>query len=99
LRKSCNGCYFEHDNMCYWFKIVQGNNPKIIPSDTFSKGCKHYNNNVVIGDKTGDELTDKIIDVFDGEFIGEKYKPKKWSGNYRKKKYTTRHNYTERKDF
>jgi len=100
LRKSCNGCYFEHKKLCYWFKYVQGSNPKSIPIDTFNNGCKHYKNNVLVGYKTGNELTDKIIQVFDGEIIGEKYKPKTNRNHYyKKKKYTTRHNYTERKDF
>jgi hypothetical protein len=100
LRKSCNGCYFEHKKLCYWFKYVQGSNPKSIPIDTFNNGCKHYKNNVLVGYKTGNELTDKIIQVFDGEIIGEKYKPiVNRNHYYKKKKYTTRHNYTERKDF
>ena len=86
--------------MCYWFKLVQGNSPKIIPEETFSKGCKHYNNNATIGNKTGDKIADKIIEVFDGEIIGNKYKPYVNRNHYyKKKKYTTRHNYTERKDF
>lgn len=100
MRKSCNGCYFEHKKLCYWFKYVQGSNPKSIPIDTFNNGCKHYKNNVLVGYKTGNELTDKIIQVFDGEIIGEKYKPiVNRNHYYKKKKYTTRHNYTERKDF
>ena len=38
--------------------------------------------------------------VKDGEIIGEKYQPKiNRNYYYKKKKYTTRHNYTERKDF
>ena len=100
MRKSCNGCYFEHKKLCYWFKYVQGSNPKSIPIDTFNNGCKHYKNNVLVGYKTGNELTDKIIQVFDGEIIGDKYKPiVNRNHYYKKKKYTTRHNYTERKDF
>ena len=97
MRKSCNGCYFEHNRTCYWFKNVQGNDPKVIPVETFNKGCSQYNNTFT-GNKLN-ELISKIVTVFNGEIIGEKYKPKKWSGNYRKKKYTTRHNYTKRKDF
>jgi len=96
--KSCNGCYYEHNRICYWFELVHGSNSKIIPKETFDKGCTQYKN-VSIGYESGDELIDKVINVFKGEVIGKKYKPNKWVGNYKKKKYTTRHNYTERKDF
>ena len=98
MRKSCNGCYFEHKKLCYWFKYVQGSNPKSIPIDTFNNGCKHYKNNVLVGYKTGNELTDKIIQVFDGEIIGDKYKPPINRNDSYKKKYKTKHNYTHRRD-
>ena len=99
MRKSCNGCYYEHEKTCYWFKLVHGSNPKLIPKETFDNGCKQYNN-TLIGYKAGSELTNKVINIFDGEIIGEKYKPKTNRNYYKKKKtYTTRHNYTERKDF
>tara|TARA_R100000234_G_C4997079_1_gene178459 strand:- start:837 stop:1130 length:294 start_codon:yes stop_codon:yes gene_type:complete len=93
--KSCNGCYYEHNRTCYWFEIVNGSSPKIIPNDTFNKGCKQYKNNNIVKSK----VIDKFIKVFNGEIIGDKYTPKKWFGNYKKKTYTTRHKYTERKDF
>jgi len=96
--KSCNGCYYEHDRTCYWFELVNGSSPKIIPDDTFNKGCKQYTN-TTIGNQTMNEITTKVINVFKGEIIGDKYTPRKWSGNYKKKTYTTRHKYTERKDF
>tara|TARA_R100000234_G_scaffold118224_1_gene98233 strand:+ start:846 stop:1049 length:204 start_codon:yes stop_codon:yes gene_type:complete len=66
--------------------------------NTFNEGCKQYKN-TDIGNYAGNKLTDKIIKVFKGEIIGDKYEPPKRINNYKKKKYTTRHNYTERKDF
>ena len=99
MHRSCNGCYFEYNRTCYWFKIVQGSKPKMIPKETFDNGCKQYNN-TLIGYKAGNTLANKVIKVFDGEIIGEKYQPKiNRNHYYKKKKYTTRHNYTERKDF
>ena len=95
MTKSCNGCYYEHNRTCYWFKIVHGSIPKIIPINTFNKGCKQYKNTAI----TNSNIIDKFIEIFKGEIIGDKYQPTKWAGNYKKKKYTTRHNYTERKDF
>ena len=99
LNKSCNGCYYEHDRTCYWFEIVHGSKSKAIPTDTFEIGCKQYKN-TLIGIEAGNKLATKVINIFDGEIIGEKYKPKRYKNYYKKKKtYTTRHNYTERKDF
>ena len=97
-KKSCNGCYYEHDRNCYWFELVHGSKPKSIPTDTFDIGCKQYNN-TAIGNQAGNALAIKVINIFDGEIIGDKYEPPKWNRSYKKKKYTTRHNYTERKDF
>ena len=97
--KSCNGCKYEHDRTCYWFELVHGSKPKSIPTDTFDIGCKQYNN-ASIGNEAGNALAIKVISVFDGEIIGDKYVPtKKKKHYYKKKTYTTRHNYTERKDF
>ena len=96
--RTCNGCYYEHKRTCYWFKLVHGSMPKMIPMNTFNEGCKQYKN-TDIGNYAGNKLTDRIINVFKGEIIGDKYEPPKRVSNYKKKKYTTRHNYTERKDF
>jgi len=97
-KQSCNGCYYEYNRTCYWFEIINGSNSKIIPTETFDKGCKQYKN-TFINYEPKDKLIIKVIDVFKGEIIGEKYTPNKWVGNYKKKKYTTKHNYTKRKDF
>ena len=59
--KSCNG-YYEHDRTCYWFELVNGSSSKIIPDDTFNKGCKQYKN-TAIGNQTIDGITTKIIKV------------------------------------
>tara|TARA_R110000765_G_scaffold247720_1_gene349687 strand:- start:168 stop:467 length:300 start_codon:yes stop_codon:yes gene_type:complete len=95
LNKSCSGCYFEHNQTCYWFKLIQGSNCKPIPQKTFISGCKHYKNDIPILNDT----INNFIKRFDGEIIGEKYEPPINRNDSYKKKYTTRHNYTERKDF
>ena len=95
LNKSCSGCYFEHNQTCYWFKLIQGSDCKPIPKKTFISGCKHYKNDL---QSISNSFIDKIVKKFDGEIIGTKYIPK-IKKHYYKKKYTTSHNYTERKDF
>ena len=95
--RSCNGCYFEHERTCYWFDLIKGGNPKPIPNDTFKTGCSQYNN-TFIGYDAGNKLITKIIEVFDGEIIGDKYEPKPFYFKQKKKTYTTRHKYTERRD-
>ena len=97
INKSCNGCYYEHKRICYWFNLVKDGEPKLIPNDTFKKGCSQYNN-IFIGYETGNELTDKIIKIFNGEIIGDKYKPPINRNDSYKKKYKTKHNYTHRRD-
>ena len=61
--KTCNGCYYEHKRTCYWFKLVHGSIPKMIPMNTFNEGCKQYKN-TDIGYYTGNELTDRITNSF-----------------------------------
>ena len=95
--RSCNGCYFEHERTCYWFDLIKGGNPKPIPNDTFKTGCSQYNN-TFIGYDAGNKLITKIIEVFDGEIIGDKYKPSINRNDSYKKKYTTAHKYTHRRD-
>ena len=95
MKKTCNGCYFENNRICYWFRFVQGNKQKIIPLDTFEKGCSKYKNNQK---NVKSELIEKVIDKFDGEIIGDKYTPRPFYFKPKKKTYTTRHKYTERKD-
>ena len=98
INKSCNGCYYEHERTCYWFDLIKGGNPKPIPNDTFKIGCTQYKN-TLIGYDTGNKLTTKIIEIFNGEIISEKYEPSINKNNYyKKKKYKTKHNYTHRRD-
>ena len=74
--RTCGGCYLENNNRCYWF--VKRNNqskPKYIPADVFSKACSKYELNIDIIEES--ELLSKLIDVFDGEIIGNKFTPTK----------------------
>ena len=99
LHKSCYGCYYEYDKNCYWFKIIGGNAQKKIPEDILDKGCSKYENNTSIGNQSGDELTTKLINVFNGEIIGQKYKPTTRTYKPYKKKYVkSAHKYSYRKD-
>ena len=98
MHKSCLGCYYEHERKCYWFDIVGGDIPKQIPNNVFDKGCGKYMNNVSNGKKTGDKLVDKIIEVFDGEIISNKYEPSVNYKPYKKKWVKSSHNYSHRKD-
>ena len=100
--RTCNSCFLEHKNQCYWF--VKRNNefhPKNIPTDVFKKGCTKHE--LDIGDIEESEVLLKLIDVFDGEVIGNKFKPIKKKAYYskprKKRVYKTKHNYTERKDW
>ena len=100
--KTCNSCFLENKNKCYWF--VERNNesrPKDIPSDIFNKGCTKYELN--IRNIKESELLLKLIDIFDGEVIGNKFKPIKKKTYYKKPRkkrvYQTKHNYTKRKDW
>jgi hypothetical protein len=95
MKKSCWGCYFEKNSVCHWFKLAQNGAPKVIPSEVLPKGCSKYSNRTSIGDN---ELAQKIIKVFDGEVIGQKYVP---FVKYKKKKrkyVKSPHNYAYRKD-
>ena len=99
LHKSCLGCYYENDSVCYWFKIKRDSAPKKIPKDVINKGCDKYLNNVSIGYKAGNKLTDRIINVFDGEIVGEKYEPPvRERKSYKKKYVKSAHNYSYRRD-
>ena len=94
MKTTCNGCYYEHDRNCYWFKFVKKQRPKIIPTETFDKGCPQYkNNNKHIKSKD----INLIISKFDGEIIGSKYEPRPFYYS-KKKSYTTSNKYTHRKD-
>tara|TARA_R100000234_G_scaffold22032_1_gene12365 strand:+ start:392 stop:634 length:243 start_codon:yes stop_codon:yes gene_type:complete len=78
---------------------VQKEHPKHIPENIMNKGCVQYKNNVSIGYKAGNELTDEIINTFNGEIIGDKYKPPtKKRKTYKKKYVKSPHKYSHRKD-
>ena len=100
MYKSCCGCYYENKRLCHWFKLFQKSAPKQIPNDILNKGCSKYSNKVSIGYKAGNKLIDKVIEVFDGEIIGDKYKPPfKYYPKRKKRKYVkSPHNYAYRKD-
>ena len=101
MRKSCYGCYFEFKSKCYWFSLVQGKHPNLIPEDVMQKGCHKYENKgrVKEGLGKGSLILKKIIEVFDGEILGEKYKPPKKKVKAYKKKYVkSPHNYAYRRD-
>ena len=95
MKKTCNGCYFENDKTCHWFKLVKKTNAKLIPEETFKKGCAKYKNNQ---QNVSSDTIEKIINKFDGEIIGDKYTPRPFYFKQKKRTYTTRHKYTERKD-
>ena len=99
MRKSCHGCFFEVSSKCYWFSLAKKGHPKPIPQEVMSKGCSQYKNNVSIGYKAGDELTDKIINKFDGEIVGDKYEPPvKPIRTYKRKYVKSPHKYAYRRD-
>jgi len=59
---SCRGCYLERHGNCTWFA-----RPKNIPTDIYSKGCKHrvaktesIEYNLVV---------ERIVDLFHGELM------------------------------
>mgnify|MGYP003131012319 FL=1 len=99
VKKTCYGCFFEFSFKCYWFHLNQGKRPKQIPKDILNVGCSKYKNNVSIGYKAGDKLTDKIINTFDGEILGDKYEPpSKPTKTYKRKYVKSPHKYSHRKD-
>ena len=85
MHKSCYGCYFEFESKCYWFSLIQGKHPQLIPKDVIQKGCNKYKNEGI--DKNINPIIKKVIEVFDGEILGEKYKPPKRIYKAYKKKY------------
>jgi hypothetical protein len=100
--RTCSSCYLENDHKCYWFvKRSNEKDAKDIPADVFSSGCSKHE--LDIDDIRESELLLRLIEVFDGEIIGNKFKPvekKTYYSKRRKKRvYKTKHNYTERKDW
>jgi len=98
LRKSCLGCYYENEKVCYWFKLKGNSTPKKIPNDVVDKGCGKYEN-----DSGGEDVLTPvilaIINKFDAEIIGSKYEPPVKKRNQYKKKYVkSAHNYSYRRD-
>jgi len=94
LHRSCYGCFYEVSRKCYWF-LLTGNEetPKAIPSDVIDKGCNKYKN-TFIGYESGDKLTNKIINTFDGEIISSKYE----RPTYKRKYVKSPHKYSYRRD-
>ena len=60
---SCFGCVYHNQGNCSWFV----GRAKLIPIDVLYKGCKHRIPK--IKEVEGSPIIDKIIDIFDGEFI------------------------------
>ena len=60
---SCFGCVYHNRGNCSWFV----GRPKPIPADVLYKGCKHRIDKVK--EVEGNEIIDKIVELFDGEFI------------------------------
>ena len=99
MHKSCLGCYYENNSVCYWFSLKGNSTPKKIPEEIINKGCSKYTNNVSIGYKAGNKLTDKIINTFNGEIVSDKYQPPVKKRKPFKRKYVkSPHNYSYRKD-
>ena len=96
---SCNSCYLENKMKCYWF--VKRNNESIakdIPLDVFSKGCSKYE--LRIDNIEESKLLSKLIEVFDGEIIGNKFIPmKKTYKKSTQRMHKSNHKYTARKDW
>ena len=96
---SCNSCYLENNMKCYWF--IKRNNESIakeIPSDVFSNGCSKYE--LRIDNIEESKLLSRLIEVFDGEIIGNKFTPmKKTYKKSRQRMYKSNHKYTVRKDW
>ena len=59
---SCRGCSYEQHGDCLWFA-----NPKIIPYEIFSKGCKHRISKIESIEH--DPIIERIVDLFHGELI------------------------------
>ena len=71
------------------------------PSPPLAMGIcgKQYKNNVSIGYKAGDKLTDRIINTFNGEIVSEKYQPPVIKRKTYKRKYIkSPHKYSYRRD-
>tara|TARA_Y100001963_G_C6733188_1_gene424920 strand:+ start:895 stop:1206 length:312 start_codon:yes stop_codon:yes gene_type:complete len=98
---SCNGCFLEHENKCYWFTQNRGDKyPKKIPSHVFDKGCNLHQSTVSYDDIKENSLVLKLIEVFDGELIGDKFKPMKKEFKRRSSRsFRTKHKYAQRKDW
>ena len=96
---SCWKCHYKINKqhllfgICNYFKEI-GQDPKEIPSDIANKGCRHFADK-----KDNHPIINKILTLFDGEFMPEekKYVYKKTS--YKRKFKDTRHKYGKRADW
>ena len=41
MHKSCLGCYYENNSVCYWFSLKGNSTPKKIPEEIINKGWIH----------------------------------------------------------
>ena len=98
MRKSCYGCFFEVSSKCYWFSLAKKEHPKPIPQEIINKGCSKYKN-TELNNKITTPVILTIMKAFDGEIVGEKYKPPvKPTRTYKKKYVKSPHKYSHRKD-
>jgi hypothetical protein len=99
--ESCYGCYYEIENKCYWFVDNERTKyAKKIPGDIIMKGCSLRKSDVSIGDIAGNDLAMKVIEVFDGELLSDKFKQEIIETKKREWwKNKSKHKYTERKDW
>tara|TARA_R100000742_G_C4275750_1_gene96420 strand:+ start:1865 stop:2068 length:204 start_codon:yes stop_codon:yes gene_type:complete len=59
---TCAGCSLRSGNKCNWFEY-----PRIIPKDTFNKGCKYRKSRYAGYEPKG--IVADIINIFKGELI------------------------------
>ena len=88
--RTCFGCLYCNHGYCIWFKIHRGERAKEIPIDVFEKGCNLREPSVE--NRKHDELTQKIIDTFNGEIREEQVvrwdrpRKKRWDSIYKRKR-------------
>jgi len=72
--------------------------PKVIPNDIIDKGCSKYKN-TELKNKITTPVILAIMKAFNGEILGDKYKPRiKETKTYKRKYVKSPHKYTNRRD-
>ena len=96
---SCWNCYYKKNKQmsvfgeCAYFNKL-GRQPKEIPSDIANKGCQFF-----LDKREHHPIVQKILTLFDGEFLPED-NDKKGRYIYSSKKYTkSKSKYTKRADW